>query len=151
SELPTDALPAAPPVRRMPRGFEAFESISYRWLIASLLTFFLSMQGQFLVRSILAWELTRSELALAWVNLVVAVPMVVGAFVAGAMIDRVERRRLVVVAQLMIMANELLVLGLLIAGLLQFWHLLATAFVMGVLFPFVMPTRTAMIYGLVGR
>jgi MFS family permease len=137
--------------RPLPRGFVAFESVPYRWLIGSLLSFFLSMQGQFLVRSLLAWELTHSELALAWINLVVAVPMVFGSFIAGALIDRVERRRLVIIAQLIIMTNELLVLVLLVAGILTFWHLLATAFVMGVLFPFVMPTRTAMIYGLVGR
>jgi MFS family permease len=137
--------------RPLPRGFVAFESVPYRWLIGSLLSFFLSMQGQFLVRSLLAWELTHSELALAWINLVVAVPMVFGSFIAGALIDRVERRRLVIIAQLIIMINELLVLVLLVAGILAFWHLLATAFVMGVLFPFVMPTRTAMIYGLVGR
>jgi len=143
--------PAPPGSRPLPRGFAAFESVPYRWLIGSLLSFFLSMQGQFLVRSLLAWELTHSELALAWINLVVAVPMVFGSFIAGALIDRVERRRLVIIAQLIIMANELLVLALLVAGMLAFWHLLATAFVMGVLFPFVMPTRTAMIYGLVGR
>lgn len=135
----------------MPRGFAAFESIPYRWLIGSLLTFFLSMQGQLLLRSYLAYQLTQSAMALAYVNLVVAVPMLFGSLIAGALIDRVERRRLVIIAQLVIMADELLVLGLLLAGALQFWHLLATAFVLGVMFPFVMPTRTAMIYGLVGR
>jgi len=149
SDSANNPLPASG--RRMPRGFAAFESVSYRWLIGSLLAFFLSMQGQFLVRSLLAWELTHSELALAWVNLVVAVPMVFGSFIAGALIDRVERRRLVIGAQLIIMANELLVLVLLVTGHLAFGHLLATSFVMGLLFPFVMPTRTAMIYGLVGR
>ena len=55
------------------------------------------------------------------------------------------------VAQIAIMANEMLVLGLLFADMLQFWHVLACSFVLGVLFPFVMPTRTAMIYGVVGR
>lgn len=147
---PPDA--SAPVVKKpLPRAFAAFESVPYRWLIGSLLAFFLSMQGQFLVRSLLAWELTHSELSLAWVNLVVAVPMVFGSFLAGALIDRVERRNLIIVAQLFIMANELLVLGLLVAGVLEFWHLLCSSVVMGAMFPFVMPTRTAMIYGLVGR
>jgi predicted MFS family arabinose efflux permease len=151
SEFPAPDA-AAPVVKKhLPHAFAAFESVPYRWLIGSLLTFFLSMQGQLLVRSLLAWELTHSELSLAWVNLVVAVPMVFGSFLAGALIDRVERRRLVIAAQLAIMANELLVLSLLLAGLLEFWHLLLSSFILGALFPFVMPTRTAMIYGLVGR
>jgi predicted MFS family arabinose efflux permease len=135
----------------MPRGFAAFESIPYRWLIGSLLTFFLSMQGGFLVRSLLAWELTSSELSLAYINLVIALPMVFGSFIAGAIIDRVERRRLIIVSQLIVLANESLVLVLLVSGLLDFRFLLGSSFVMGILFPFVMPTRTAMIYGLVGR
>lgn len=129
----------------------AFESMEFRWLIGSLLTFFLAMQAQFLVRSLLAWQLTGREMALAYVNLVVALPMVAGSFIAGAVIDRVERRRLVIVAQIAIMVNELLVLLLLLANALQFWHVLASSFLLGVLFPFVMPTRTAMIYGVVGR
>ena len=147
--LPHNLAPQ-PTGRVLPRGLAAFESVDFRWLIGSLLSFFLSIQGQFLVRSLLAWDLTHKELALAYINLVIAVPMVIGSFVAGAIIDRVERRQLIIVAQLAIMVNELLVLVLLLAGMLQFWHLLATSFVLGVLYPFVMPTRTAMIYGMVG-
>jgi predicted MFS family arabinose efflux permease len=137
--------------RALPRSLAAFESIQFRWLIGSLLSFFLAMQAQFLVRSLLAWQLTGREMSLAYINLVVALPMVVGSFIAGAVIDRVERRRLIVVAQIAIMVNELLVLLLLLANVLEFWHVLVSSFILGVLFPFVMPTRTAMIYGVVGR
>jgi MFS family permease len=135
----------------MPRGFTAFESIPFRWLVGSLLSFFVGMQGQNLLRSLLAWELTESELALGYVNLAVAVPMFFGSLVAGALIDRVERRRLMMVAQIAIMVNESIVLILLALGMLQFWELLCVSVVLGILYPFVMPTRTAMIYGLVGR
>jgi MFS family permease len=85
------------------------------------------------------------------VNLAVAVPMFFGSLVAGALIDRVERRRLMMIAQLAIMANESVVLVLLVLGILQFWQLLCVSVMLGILYPFVMPTRTAMIYGLVGR
>lgn len=134
----------------MPRSFAAFESQPFRWLIVSLLSFFMAMQGQHLLRSLLAWQLTESELALAWVNVAVAVPMFFGSLVAGALIDRVERRRLMMIAQLVIMANEAIVLVLLVLGVLQFWQLLCVSVLLGILYPFVMPTRTAMIYGLVG-
>ena len=147
---PNRATPA-PGGRRLPRSLTAFESVPFRWLIVSLLSFFMAMQGQHLLRSLLAWELTQSELALAWVNVAVAVPMFFGSLVAGALIDRVERRRLMVIAQLAIMANESIVLVLLMLGILQFWQLLCVSVVLGILYPFVMPTRTAMIYGLVGR
>ena len=141
---------SAKPARRLPHSLASLESVPFRWLSGSLLAFFLSMQGGFLIRSILAWELTHSEMALAYVNLVIALPMVVGSFIAGAVIDRTERRRIVIVAQAVVICAETLVLSLLLLDLLEFWHLLATSFVMGVMFPFIMPTRTSMVMGLVG-
>lgn len=111
----------------------------------------MAMQGQFLIRSLLAWQLTDSELSLAYVNLAIAIPMVFGSFVAGAVIDRVERKKLVMLSQTLILCNELIVFTLLLLGKLAFWHLLSTSFVLGLMFPFVMPTRIAMIYSLVGR
>lgn len=135
----------------MPRGFEAFACVPFRWLIAASLSFFLAMQGQILVRSLLAWELTQSELSLAWVNLVVALPMTGVSFLAGAIIDRVERRRLLMIAQILIMINELALLMTMLLDRLNFPMLLVSSFLMGVLFPFVMPTRAAMSYGMVGR
>ena len=135
----------------MPRSFAALESIPFRWLVSSLGTFFLAMQGQMVVRSLLTWQLTGSTVSLALVNLVVATPMFIGLLFSGAIIDRVERRNLTIISQTIVLVNESIVLVLLVAGVLEFWHLLATAFVLGVNFPFLLPTRTAMIYSLVGR
>lgn len=137
--------------KALPRSFAALESMPFRWLVSSLGTFFLAMQGQLVVRSLLAWELTGSEFSLALVNLVIATPMSIGLLFSGAIIDRVERRNLTIISQSVVLVNELIVLVLLVTGVLEFWHLLATAFVLGVNFPFLMPTRTAMIYSLVGR
>lgn len=136
---------------RMPQSFIAFESHPFRWLMGSHVTFFLSMQGQFLVRSLLAWDLTDSELALAYVNLAIAIPMVIGSLIGGAVIDRVERKRLVIISQIIALGAELTVLILYLLGSLAFWHLLTTSFILGMIFPFNMPTRIAMIYSMVGR
>lgn len=136
---------------KVPQSLIAFESNPFRWLMGSHMTFFLAMQGQFLVRSLLAWELTDSELALAYINLVIAVPMVIGSLVGGAVIDRVERKKLTIIAQSLTLVNEIVVITLLLMGKLEFWHLLVTSGVIGIMFPFVMPTRIAMIFPLVGR
>ena len=50
-----------------------------------------------LTRSILAWRLTEQATALATINLVVAVPMLL--CLLGGITDRVERRQLVVFGQ----------------------------------------------------
>lgn len=135
----------------MPRSFAALESIPFRWILSSLGTFFLAMQGQLVVRTLLAFELTGSTMALAMINLVIATPMSLGLLFSGAIIDRVERRGLTIISQSVVLINELIVIVLLVMGHLEFWHLLATSFVLGINFPFLMPTRTAMIYSLVGR
>jgi len=108
------------------------------------------MQGQILTRTILAWDLTGAAQSLAYINLVVAVPMIFVSMIGGAVTDRVERRRLVIIGQCLITANELFILSLLLLGKLEFWHLLCTAFVAGCAFPFIMPARMAITVNVVG-
>ena len=103
-----------------------------------------------LTRSILAWNLTGEATALAYINLVVAVPMLFASMIGGAITDRVERRQLIIIGQCLIAANEVFILILLLLGQLQFWHMLCTAFVAGCAFPFIMPARMAITATVVG-
>lgn len=108
------------------------------------------MQGQMLTRSLLAWELTGEATALAYINLIIAVPMIFASLIGGAVTDRVERRRLLVFGQSLIVANELFILTLLLFNKLEFWHMLCTAFIAGCAFPFIMPARMAITVNVVG-
>ena len=108
------------------------------------------MQGQILTRTILAWDLTGLAQSLAYINLVVAVPMIFASMIGGAITDRVERRQLIIIGQCLITGNEIFILGLLVMGQLEFWHLLCTAFVAGCAFPFIMPARMAITVNVVG-
>ncbi len=112
--------------------------------------FFFAMQGQMLTRTILAWDLTGQATSLAYINLVVAVPMIFASLVGGAITDRVERRQLVIAGQCLILLNDLIILALLLTDQLQFWHMLCTAFVAGCAFPFIMPARMAITATVVG-
>lgn len=103
-----------------------------------------------LTRTIIAWDLTGEATSLAYINLVVAIPMIFASLVGGAITDRVERRQLVIVGQCLIMANEIFILAMLLVGRLEFWHLLCTAFVAGCAFPFIMPARMAITATVVG-
>ena len=123
----------------------------FRWLFGSNMAFFQAMSGQMLVRGWLAWELTDSELALGSVSFAVAVPMLVIAPFGGAISDRIERRNLIVAGQATLILGELAILALLVTGLLQFWHLLVLATLMGCAFPFIMPARQAIVVSVVGK
>ena len=103
-----------------------------------------------LTRTLLAWELTGEATSLAYINLVVAFPLIFASVLGGAITDRVERRQLVIFGQTLITANELFILILLLLGKLEFWHMLCTAFVAGCAFPFIMPARMAITMKVVG-
>jgi MFS family permease len=131
-------------------ALEVFSVPQFRWLFFGNVAFFFAMQGQMLTRTLLAWELTGEATALAYINLVVAVPLIIASVLGGASTDRVERRRLVMIGQSLITANEVFILILLFTGHLEFWHMLCTAFVSGCAFPFIMPARMAITMKLVG-
>lgn len=103
-----------------------------------------------LTRSILAWDMTGEATALAYINLVVAIPIIFASMLGGAITDRVERRQLVITGQCLILGNEVFILILLLTGMLEFWHMLVTAFVAGCAFPFIMPARMAITATVVG-
>jgi MFS family permease len=120
-------------------------------MYASNIAFFFAMNGQFVVRSYLAYDLTKSEFALGLINLVVAIPMLVVSPFGGVIADRVEKRRLILTGQSVLVLNELAILVLLLTDQLQFWHMLVAVFFMGCTFPFIMPARQAIVVSIVGR
>ena len=103
-----------------------------------------------LTRTIIAWDLTGAATSLAYINLVVAVPIIFASMLGGAITDRVERRQLVITGQCLILCNEIFILTLLLTGHLQFWHMLVTSFLAGCAFPFIMPARMAITATVVG-
>ena len=102
---------------------ELFRVATYRWLFVSNMAFFLAMQSQALVRGFLAFRLTGSEFALGGVSFAVAVPMLLVSPIGGVLADRVDRRRLILAAQGLVLVNESTVLTLYVTGRLEFWHL----------------------------
>jgi len=103
-----------------------------------------------LTRSIVAWDLVGEATALAYINLVVAIPMLFVSLLGGAITDRIERRQIVIFGQSLLVANELFILTLLLQDKLQFWHMMCTGFVSGCVFPFIMPARMAITVSVVG-
>ncbi len=130
--------------------FAVFSEPQYRWLFGGNVAFFFAMNGQMLTRSILAWHLAGDATALAYINLVVAVPMLIASLVGGAIADRLERRRIVILGQALLIVSEILVFALLVFDKLEFWHLMVVGFFAGCAFPFIMPARIAITASVVG-
>ncbi len=123
----------------------------FRWLTMSNVAFFLAMGSQMIVRPSLAYGITQDEFLLGLVGFAMAVPMLLCGPFGGVAADRFDRRRLILAAQFVALSGEAITLALLWTGQLRFWHLMATAVVMGAVFPFLMPARQAVVANLVGR
>lgn len=147
---PAQRQPSAPPPGRR-SGTAALSHREFRWVLLSNAAFFFAMNGQFVVRSILAFQLTNSAFALGLVNLAVSIPMLIISPFGGVIADRVEKKMLVMAGQIALLLNEVLILVLILTGLIAFWHLLVVAFIMGCVFPFSMPARQAAVVNIVGR
>jgi len=140
--LATLPLRSAPSVLAIPE---------FRWLYAGNVAFFLAMGAQGLVRQALAHDLTDNKLGLGLLGTLSALPMAVLSPLGGGLADRVDRRRVILAGQAALFVAELAVLALVVSSALRFSHLLALSCVMGGVFPFVMPSRQAIVANLVGR
>ena len=133
------------------RATQSLANLEFRRVFISNVLFFMAMSGQGLVRPWLAYEMTESPLALGLVSAAVATPMFLLAPFGGVLADRMERRNLIIWAQALAIASEVIVLALLLSDRLQFWHLVITAGMMGCAFPLIMPARQAIVVTLVGK
>jgi len=109
------------------------------------------MQGQSLVRAVIVYEVTDSELALGTVSAAVAIAMLLGAPIGGVLADRIERRKLIITAQTVAIVSEAAFFGLLVTERLEFWHMVGLAGIMGCAFPLIMPARQAIVVNIVGK
>ena len=123
----------------------------FRWLFMGNTALFFGFFATVLLRSLLAWELTGDEMALAYINLVTAICLFATSIFSGVIIDRTERRRLIFAAQLVVFCAESIILFLLLTDQLSFRYLLVSAVAASFAFPFIMPARTAILVDAVGK
>ena len=99
----------------------------------------------------LVYELTGSALLVGLSGLFQSVPFIALSFYAGTLIDRVDRRRLLIWVEL---ANALVTFGLAIliaTGRVQLWHLYLLGSLHGLIGAFESPARSALLPHLVPR
>jgi MFS family permease len=135
-------------------GSATFSSLAepeFRWYFAGTLAFFMAMQMQFVLRGYLAFELTDSASALGLVAISITLPMLLAAPIGGVIADRVNKKALLILTQTLGAVASFAVTALILADLIEFWHLLAVSLLTGVVFSFNMPTRAAITPLLVPR
>ncbi len=108
--------------------------------------------GYTMQATIAAWlmaTLTPSALMVALVQTASTLPSLVFGLAAGALADIVDRRRLLMVSQIMLFATTVVLAAATLAGAISPATLLALTFLIGAAFTFYLPTQQAMINDLV--
>ena len=159
-DAPRDA-PGPPPRSRRPgsvrRGgslsytFRSLSNPGYRLLWLAVVFWVAGSHMQSVVRSFLAYELTKSAAVLAIITAAQVIPLLALALFGGAVADRMDRRRLLQACQLATMVATLFVAVSITTNTVTWYHLLASGMVHGGVWAFMSPARQGLIKDLVGR
>jgi MFS family permease len=136
---------------RFERSFASLQNLDYRKLWWAGTFSFMSVQMQFLLRGVLAWDLTEREGALGLVYLCFGVALLIATPLGGVAADRLPKRRVLIVSQGAILAAAIGMGAVVLTDTVQFWMLLVAAVTQGVAFGFLGPTRVAFTSEIVGR
>lgn len=99
----------------------------------------------------LALQMTDSPFFVAMAGFVGGIPLLLVALPAGVIIDRFDRRNVLLVAQVGVMVVSAIFALLVSTGLIERWSLLVLVAAYGTIMSFIFPTRTAIVPSLVER
>ncbi len=135
----------------LPRTFIALENPRFRLLWYGNIFSFLGMQMQVIARGYLAFELTHKNSALGGVMLAFGVPQLLLSLWGGVIADRLPKRRVLMVCQLIIASNSVWVAAMIYTDHIAYWMLIVAGVVQGAGFSFIGPARQAFISDLVEK
>lgn len=133
------------------RNLAALREANFRWFWIGLLSFAL---GQDMLRFLVPWlayEVTGSSLALGLMGFSLALPQIVLVPFGGVWADRLDRLALIRASQAISLALTLVLVGVLLAGLFELWHLVLFALLKSAVYGFDNAARGALLPALVKR
>lgn len=129
--------------------FAALQYRNFKLIWSGLIVSNMGTWMQNVANGWLVLQLTNSPLWLGILGLSFAIPMIILPPLAGAVVDRVHRIRLLFFTQTMQMLTAFVLAALTWTGRVQVWHILLASFVGAALLAFDNPARQALIPDLV--
>jgi len=130
---------------RFPTGLRALAHRDYRLFFSGQLISLIGTWMQRVAQSWLVLELTNSPFKLGLVTALQSAPMLCLAFIAGAIADRLPKRRVLIGTQTALMIQAFVLAVLAWTGHVQYWHVVLLAICYGLAFTLDMPTRQSFI------
>ncbi|MBI3759706.1 MAG: MFS transporter, partial [Deltaproteobacteria bacterium] len=131
-------------------AFRAMRHRNFRLFFAGQLTSLTGTWMQTVAQSWLVLKLTNSPLMLGVVTFANYLPILLVALFAGVVVDHVDRRRLIIVAQVLLMMSALVLAVLTWTGAVRVEHVIILAAFNGIVSSFEMPGRQAFVVDMVG-
>jgi MFS family permease len=124
---------------------------NFRLFFVGQLTSLIGTWMQSVAQAWLVLKLTNSSLMLGVVAFASYLPIVLVALFAGVVVDHVDRRRLIIGAQTLLMLSAFVLGGLTWGGAVRVEYVIALAALNGLVSSFDMPGRQAFVVEMVGR
>jgi len=99
----------------------------------------------------LIYDISKSAFTLGWVRFLSAIPVTLFTLVGGAMADRFEKRRIVVLTESTAMVLAFTLAGLVYFGVIKIWQIALLGFLDGMTDAFDIPTRQSFVIEMVGK
>ena len=137
-------LPAPAPGRPV-HAWGAFRSANYRLYLIGLVVSQTGTWMQYVAEGLLVYRLTHAPLALGLLGFLPMLPLAPLMLVAGALADRLPRRKLLVLVQFGSVLPPLSLAALTWLGVVQVWHVVVVEVLMQALAAVDLPARQALI------
>ena len=137
--------------------FSSFGNRSYRFFFLGMVGQWASFSMEMVPRTLLIYQITGSAAMLGFLALASAIPMILLSLFGGAIADRMPKKRLIQLSQVVMTLMSLSVALTISTGYLgpehkeSWWVLMANGVVMGIVMALAMPSRQAIIPEIVGK
>lgn len=133
------------------KTFEALQFPNYRlWFIGQ----FASLVGTWMqstAQGYLVYELTGSPAYLGYVGFATGIPFWIFSLIGGVACDRISRQRLLIITQSVAMMLAFILAALVFMDVVQPWHIIVLAILLGINNAFDTPARKAFVSEMVSR
>lgn len=136
---------------RFPSGLRALNHRDFRLFFTGQLISLIGSWMQSVGQSWLVLELTNSPFKLGLVGTLQFLPVLLFSLPAGAIIDRLPKRRLVIATQTALMVLALVLSALVWTDVIQYWHILTLATLLGIVNTLDMPARQSFLVEMCGK
>ncbi|HET9493264.1 MAG TPA: MFS transporter [Chloroflexia bacterium] len=136
---------------KLPSSLRALGHRNFRLFWSGQLVSLVGTWMQMIARGWLVLELTNSSFWLGMVGFATSLPSLLLTLWAGAIVDSVSKRTLIIWTQAIAMIGSFLLGALTLTGAVELWHVLAISVAMGTAFAFDAPARQAFTVEMVGK